>query len=175
MRHDPAEHDPPPSREDDPDTAEELSVDDLILIVVGAHLRAEVGDRPVAYRLRQRMLTWLADRYGLHGAAAAPFTPLVCCDVWYLNDASLKDRPAISIGGPGVNALTAHLADKIPSAFVIDNTLIVQLDPAFDDLRACCWGMDTASTTAAVEAFEERYLDAFMHAATRGGGGAKSK
>jgi len=45
---------------------------------------------------------------------------LVCSDVWYLNNDPLRSRPTISIGGPGVNALSAYLADKLPSAFAIE-------------------------------------------------------
>jgi hypothetical protein len=66
-----------------------------------------------------------------------------------------------------VNALSAYLADKLPSAFTVENVLMVQADLDFTEVVACCWGRDAAGTAAAVEAFAERYLDAFMEAATR--------
>jgi hypothetical protein len=135
----------------------------LILIVTGAHLLAEALDRPIAYTLRQRLLAWLEEA----GEIPPPHSPrvLVCSDVWYLNNDHLRGRPTISIGGPGVNALTAFLADKLPSAFAIEGRLIVQADLDFQEVVACCWGADQGSTAAAVDAFCERYLDAFMGAA----------
>ena len=38
------------------------SIQDKIFIVVGAHLRAEVGDRPLAYELRDRIDIILSER-----------------------------------------------------------------------------------------------------------------
>lgn len=142
----------------------DINEDRLILIVTGAHLRAEVDDRPIAYGLRRKMLDWL----GSHAIAGDATTVVVCSDVWYLNQDSLRSRPTVSIGGPGVNALSAYLADKLPSAFAIENVLLVQADLDFVDVAACCWGVRGDATGAAVDAFAERYLDAFMSAATGG-------
>jgi hypothetical protein len=143
----------------------DIHTDRLILIVTGAHLRAEATDRPIAYGLRQRLADWLAAR----GRPETTKTPrvLVCSDVWYLNNDPLRSRPTISIGGPGVNALSAYLADKLPSAFAVEDVMLVQADPEFHDAVACCWGRDEQATAAAVEAFAERYLEGFMEAATR--------
>jgi hypothetical protein len=139
-----------------------LDVDRLIPLVVGAHPRAELTDRPIAYRLRERMNLWLgANAEGL----ARGFMPLVVTDVWYLNDAGLRERPSVSIGGPNVNAFTAYLADKLPSAFAIDDVLMVQMDLQMSDVLASCWGVGSADTLRAVDAFCERYLDQFMEAA----------
>jgi len=140
-----------------------LDTSRLILIVTGAHLHAELLDRPVAYALRQHLMDWLEQA----GETLNPLSPrvLVCSDVWYLNNDPLRNRPTISIGGPGVNALTAFLADKLPSAFAIEDRLIVQADLDFQETVACCWGADGGATAAAVDAFCERYLDAFMQAA----------
>jgi hypothetical protein len=141
----------------------DINTDRLILIVTGAHLKAEAADRPLAYHLRKQMTDWLA----LHEAREDPECPrvLVCSDVWYLNNEPLRSRPTVSIGGPGVNALSAYLGDKLPSAFSIENILLVQADLEFLDVVACCWGRDDSSTAAAVEAFANKYLDAFMTAA----------
>lgn len=141
----------------------EVDVDRLILIVTGAHLRSEIGDRPLAYALRARMNEWLEERFG---GDDRPLDVVVCSDVWWLNNDELRDRPTVSIGGPGVNALSAYLADKVPSAFVIEDRLLVQVDLDYDQLLACCWGMDHAQTQGAVSAFMEKYLEGFLEAAS---------
>ncbi len=129
----------------------------LILIVTGAHLLAEATDRPIAYSLQRS----IAERLGRRGQC------IVCSDVWYMNNEPLRACPTVSIGGPAVNALSAFLADKLPSAFVVEGRVLVQADPDFDEPVACCWGADAPSTAAAIDAFKDRYLDAFLIAATR--------
>lgn len=130
--------------------------------MTGAHLRAEAGDRPTAYRLRERMLAWLEDHPKGERCAV-----LVCSDIWYLNNEDLRRLPAVSVGGPGVNALAAYLGDKLPSAFSIEGVLSVQADLDFHEMIASCWGMDARTTGAAVDAFIERYLGHFMEHAVR--------
>lgn len=130
----------------------------LVLIVTGAHLRSESGDRPIAYRLREAMLDW-RDR---NNPGEPNFDVLVCSDVWYLNNEELQQLPVVSVGGPGVNALTASLGDKVPAAFVIENDLIVQVDLDFTDLRAVLWGMDHAATIRAADSFVEKYLESWL-------------
>lgn len=127
------------------------------MVVVGAHLLAEEFDRPIAYALADRIRT--AAR-----ACLPPGTlrPLVCTDLWWLNDAALRERPTISIGSPDVNALSAYLADKLPSAYAIDDSLMVQLDVEFTDPLAVCWGIDPVKTATAVELFCEKYLESFL-------------
>src|SRR5436190_1430282 len=107
----------------------EIKTDRLILIVTGGHLVAEAVARPVAYGLRRRMAEWL----GRNGRPEDPADPrvVVCSDVWYLNNDPVRQRPAVSVGGPGVNALSAYLADKLPSAFAIENVMLVQADLEF--------------------------------------------
>lgn len=140
----------------------------LLLIVVGAHLRAETQDRAVAYRLRARILELLSARFGpeKHGKPH-PLAPVVCSDLWYLNNESLRTRPTVSVGGPDVNALTAYLADKLPSVLAVEDVFLVQMDPEFADVVACCWGAENADTLAAVDAFAERYLEGFLDAALK--------
>lgn len=162
---------------------------DLLLIIVGAHPRAESADRPIAYRLlerirqRQAALTTTThahidglaaacglDADSLGGAPgvssgetrAGGRRPLVCTDVWFLNDDSLRRCPVISLGGPRVNALSAYLGDKLPGALVIDGVLMVQLDVEFAERSVCCWGESAAGTAHAVEIFCEKYLDGFL-------------
>lgn len=131
----------------------------LIMIVVGSSLHAEAGDRPTAYRLARRIEDHLDQIEG--GRARC----VVCSDLWYLNDAPLRQHPTISLGGPSRNALTAYLRDKVPSAFAIDGSLLVQVDLSYGQLDACCWGTDDRLTAEAVDAFTERYLPQFVDAA----------
>ncbi len=143
-----------------------LEPSQLVLIVVGAHLRAELADRPAAYMLQREAIGWLNTRLGPERADDPhPLHVVVCSDLWYLNNDSLRRRPTISIGGPTVNALSAYLADKIPSAYAVEGKLLVQFDLEMHDLAACCWGIDAERTAEAVKAFSDRYLDDFMEAA----------
>ncbi len=141
----------------------QVQTDNLLLIVVGAHLRAEEADRPLAYKLRKRILAWLAghaDRLNIDLA------PIVCSDLWYLNHDHLQQRPTISIGGPGVNALSAYFAQQltIESGQEQQPQVVLQLDPEFTDLRVCIWGMDHPLTAQGVELFCRDYLPAYLTA-----------
>jgi hypothetical protein len=156
----------PPAAPKTPRDDAAFDVDTLLLIVVGAHPRAEATDRAVAYRLRQAFADALAARHG----GEPPLRPLVVTDVWYLNDASLRGCAAVSVGAPGVNAFTAYLGDKLPSAFVVDDRLMVQMDLDLTDLIAACWGVDARATAEAAEAFVSRYLEDFTLAAVRRAG-----
>jgi hypothetical protein len=147
----------------------EPSKERLILVVVGAHLQAEAIDRPLGYRLRQEILRWCDERAKRdqdEQAVMSRLQPIVCTDVWYLNDDSLRSRPTICIGPPGVNAASAYLANRLPTAFLIENTLRVHLDTEFIDQRACIWGVDQAATSAGVDLFVSRYLNEFMEEAS---------
>ena len=127
---------------------------DLLLIVTGAHLSAEVHDRPIAYALRDRIAAELGeDRI------------VVCSDIWYLNRPELSASPLIAIGGPEVNALTADLTDSLPAALVVEGKLIVQMDVESVPVRACCWGIDAELTARALLLFAERHLAGFLAAA----------
>ncbi len=135
-----------------------LNVDTMLLIVVGAHLRAEVVHRPIAYALRDTILA------RLKAMEISGFHPVVCSDVWYLNTEELLSRPTISIGGPELNALTAFIADKLPMASVVDEQYVVQLDVQFAELLAACWGQQPESTARACDVFIEKYLDGYLSA-----------
>lgn len=137
------------------------ATDTLLLIVVGASIRAELADRPIADRLQERIRMWQDEREScLH-----PLQPVVCTDLWYLNAPDLMARPTISIGEPQTNAATAYLANRLPTAFVIDETLRIQLDHEFIDLHSCLWGVTPETTAKASDLFVERYLDVFLMAA----------
>lgn len=142
------------------DTHDTASADRLLVVVVGAHLRAEQSDRPLGYRLRDSILRWQAAH-----PDARPLSPVLCSDLWYLNAPELMVRPTISVGAPELNAVSAFFANRLPAALVIDDSLQVQLDPEFVTLRACVWGVDDAATATGVDLFETRYLDAFLRSA----------
>ncbi len=134
--------------------------DTLLLVVVGAHLRAELTDRPLAYMLVDQIEAW-QQRH----VEADRLAPLVCSDMWYLNAAELLSRPTICLGRPGVNAASAFFANRLPTAFVLEETFQVQLDLEFITMQACVWGVNAAATASGVELFEDRYLDSFLRAA----------
>jgi hypothetical protein len=149
-------------------TPDDIDTTRLILIVVGAHLRAEVADRPLAEALRERAQEWVdAKRPSTDDPDWVEPQIVVCTDIWYLNNDDLRAQPTISVGAPGVNALAAYLADRLEMAFVVEDVLAVQVDLDFADPVASCWGTDPDSTAQAVEAFCDRYLDGFLEGAVR--------
>jgi hypothetical protein len=141
---------------------EEIDPRHLVLIVTGSHLRAEEKDRPLGYALQQRIRDW---QKRLRGALNVELTPLVCSDFWYLNHEDLHRRPTISIGGPGVNALSAYFAQQLPTPKPDEQQIVIQIDPEFTDLRVCIWGTDHELTVKGVDLFVDRYFGGFLRAA----------
>ena len=140
----------------------------MVLVVVGAHPRAELFDREVATQLRSDLAAAMAEAWSQIGAQSTPAPEvIVLTDLWRLNDAALAHLPQIAVGHPSVNALTAFLAEKIPPAFVIDGELAVQFDAAQPEAVAACWGTTHTGTRRAVEEFRSRYLERFAVAAAR--------
>ncbi|MHC5008162.1 MAG: hypothetical protein ACYTGF_12465 [Planctomycetota bacterium] len=132
----------------------------LLMIVVGAHLEAELADRPLGYRLQNDVVRWQQET-----PEAEPLAAIVCTDLWYLNARDLMLRPTISVGRPEHNAVSAYFANRLPTALVIDRSLQVQLDPEFVTLQACVWGVDEPATRSGVDLFVERYLESFLRSA----------
>lgn len=141
----------------------------LVLIVVGAHIRAELHDRAAAALLCDALGSAIRDRWPAPPGAAESPAPraTVLTDLWRLNDPLLAPLPQVAVGHPEVNALSAFLADKVPPAFVIDGELAVQFDAAAPEAVALCWGTSHKSTARAVDEFLNRYLDSFADAAVR--------
>jgi hypothetical protein len=81
-----------------------------------------------------------------------------------LNQDHLRTLPTISVGGPAVSALSAYLADRLPSVYAIDGVMIVQMDENAGIPMVSIWGIDAPSTAAAVETFLDKFLDQFMDA-----------
>jgi len=132
----------------------------VVLIVTGAHLRAEAADRPLAYELGHNIDLWWQRQSTLH----LPVTPLVISDIWFLNNRELQAHPTISIGGPSVNALSAAWAQRLPFALLREEQIALQLDPKFEDLRASIWGVDHVLTAEAMEIFQRKFVEGFLHA-----------
>ncbi len=145
----------------------------ILAIVVGAHLHAEIHDRPTACHLCDALKAKITQSNAMHIASAhgdpanhtARLEPVVMTDLWYLNQDWLRAQPTISIGHPQVNALGAYLADKLPSIFTIDNELLVQFDPELIDPIASCWGENAQLTAQATSIFLEKHADRFLDAA----------
>lgn len=134
-----------------------------MVLVVGAHPDAERSHRPLAYRLRERILRWVDEPPP--GELEVARVPLVLTDLWYLNARDLQSAPVISIGEAALNAATAYLANRLPTAFIIDGAFRVQLDTEFIDLRTCIWGSSAGTTASGIDLFVERFLDDYLRAA----------
>ena len=145
----------------DPDADLGMDPSHLVLIVVGAHLRAEQADRPLAYQLCEQVEAWVSKH---RDTLATPIQPVVCTDIWYLNNSVLHARPTVSIGGPGVNALSLHFAQSITGRTDDDQQVVIQIDPEFTDLRVSIWGTDHDLTVKGLELFFKDYLESFLKA-----------
>lgn len=140
----------------------EYTTEQLLPVVVGAHPRAELGDRPWAGKLVRVMRHALRER---GQAAGEGLLPLVVSDVWFLNDEALMRQPVIALGDPGVNAASAYFATRLPATYAVENACQVLLDPKLYDLKACLWGVNDESMAAAVEYFQKKWLGPFLEAA----------
>lgn len=135
-------------------TARYFDLRSTVLVVVGHGILAEENDRPLAYELKQAVN---ARTGGSEGRAA-----VAVADVWLMNNELGEFFPAIAVGGPGVNGLTAEIYDDLPVVFTRDQQVFVQM--AAEGKRAALWGMDQAGTREAVDVFVkngllERFLD----------------
>ncbi|GIW85878.1 MAG: hypothetical protein KatS3mg108_0202 [Isosphaeraceae bacterium] len=130
----------------------------LLFIVVGTTLRAEEGDRPLAYYLKDRIENALTER----GPLDPVWRVCVIADVRWLHEEALQGRPTISLGGPGVNMVAHQWFSELPDSLIVDQRIFVQMDPELTDLRASVWGMDNADTQVAVEVFVRRFLPRFL-------------
>ena len=139
----------------------EYRAEQVIPIVVGAHPRAEIADRPWAGRLARAMRAILRSRG--FDAVDGP-CPLVMTDVWYLNDDALRTQPTIALGDPAVNAASAMLSNRLPCAYAIENACQVLLDPELLEPKACLWGVDDESVRFAIQRFQDRWLEEFLDA-----------
>ncbi|HZW07163.1 MAG TPA: hypothetical protein VFF65_08560 [Phycisphaerales bacterium] len=136
-----------------------------IVIVVGADLRAETLDRPIASALLRGVNTLLAKE--APGAGRTIPAAVICTDVWYLNSNHLRLCPTISVGGPELNALSAYLIGRLPPVFAVENRYAVHTDPKREQLTACVWGVDATNTAHAMDVFCSKHLAAFVQSSVR--------
>ncbi|MEQ9454603.1 MAG: hypothetical protein RLN76_08450 [Phycisphaeraceae bacterium] len=152
---------PEPAPESNPDPVP-FDLTRVVLIVVGAHLRAEEADRALAYQIMSEIETWVEEH---EERLEENLRPMVCTDALYLNDEALHTRATISVGGPGVNALSAYFAQQMEGdASILPDQVILQMDPDFADLRVAIWGVNHETTSQGVMLFIRDYLDGFLKA-----------
>ncbi len=136
-----------------------VNVDNVMPIVVGAHLRAELGDRRRGYYLGEAIVAWMEKNQ-----MAGPPWPLVCTDMCYLTHVELRPRPTICIGQPELNAATAALSPNLDTVLLADDAYRIQCDQEYVDLKCCMWGIDDAHTNQCVEQFIKNILPHFLGA-----------
>lgn len=129
----------------------------VLPIIVGAGPGPELGDRPLAYALRDAILE-LAPRV----IPGTDLHPLVLTDLWYLNDSELMLQPTMSIGSPGKNAASALLATRLPTAFLVEDQYQVLMDQETGIGHACFWGESHEASALATSTFIERFLETFL-------------
>jgi hypothetical protein len=140
-----------------------LDTDETVLIVTGTEIPAEMNDRPLAYGLKAEI-----DRRG----EGKPFRgAVVVSDAWYAQNRIFHLCPVVAVGGPGVNALAASLANDLPMIFRQGDRVFVQGSWDGEQKQVSLWGVDRTATAQAVEAFvRDGHCDAFLTAAWKSAG-----
>jgi hypothetical protein len=134
----------------------------LMLVVTGSTLRAEEMDRPLGYYLKQRIEQSLSEASGAGRHGLDDYIVRVVADFRWMHDEPLQSLPTISLGGPGVNALTHRWLEKVPVSLAYSERYFIQMDPDLTEIRASIWGMDNATTQIAVSVFLDRFLPRFL-------------
>ncbi|QEH31630.1 hypothetical protein OJF2_00950 [Aquisphaera giovannonii] len=146
----------------------------LLLIVTGSTLRAEEMDRPLGYYLKRRLEEAMASGVTPAAAAAGPrpgggrvldlsdYQVRVVADFRWIHDEFLQGLPTISLGGPGVNALSHRWLEEVPISLAYNERYFIQMDPDLTEPRASIWGMDNPATQIAVSVFLDRFLERFL-------------
>jgi hypothetical protein len=137
----------------------EIETARLLPVVVGAHPRSEITDRPLANRLVAAIRQWQRANIEDEGAR---LIPMVMTDLWYLNDRELLLQPTIAIGEPGSNAACAYFGTRLPQAYVVDGHLQVFADLEFLEPSVAFWGVDAPNTRTALDWFIARQLARFL-------------
>jgi hypothetical protein len=133
-----------------------------LLIVTGSTLRAEEMDRPLAYYLKQRVESSLAEAVANGHTNLKDYLVRVVADFRWIHDEPLQSLPTISLGGPGVSALAHRWLEEVPVSLAFSERYFIQMDPDLAEPRASIWGMDNASTQIAVSVFVDRFLSRFL-------------
>lgn len=138
-----------------------FDVRSTVLIVVGYGILAEEEDRPIAYELKEIV--------NQRGEGTSSRSAVVVTDMWMLNQEMADLFPAIAIGGPGANALSAEIYEDLPVAVNREQRLFVQMNQE-SGKRVLVWGMDHAATREAMQVFVgdgllDRFLELVWHRA----------
>jgi hypothetical protein len=138
----------------------------LLLIVTGSTLRAEEMDRPLGYYLKQqieeRLRTTPTDSPSIQGQGLFDYQVRVVADFRWIHDEFLQALPTVSLGGPGVNALSHRWLEEVPISLAYNERYFIQMDPDITEPRVSIWGMDNATTQLAVSVFIDRFLTRFL-------------
>jgi hypothetical protein len=136
---------------------QEIDANQTILIVVGADLKPEEVDRPLAYKLKSAF-----ESSPLFGER--PFRKcLVISDALYKHDKIIRVCPTVAVGGPGVNLVAAEFAEKLPVYLALENRYYIQSDKDFSEQKISIWGMNRDATEEAIDIFIEKgILDSFL-------------
>lgn len=130
---------------------------ELLPIVVGIRLDAEVYDRPLAMRLVDAIHRWQ------HAYCDEPICrPTVISDALYLSDESLQRRAVISLGHARVNALSAALVERLPVVYSRHGRLAIQSDLKAEPARLCAWSSHREDGIEAVDRLIDVELDDFL-------------
>src|SRR3954449_13344918 len=101
----------------------DVEIDRLVWIITGVQLTAELGDRPLAYRVEAEVRRLLGELLGQPPEGELPpLSPPVISDVHYPNSDEAQTRPLIGIGGPAVNAVAGALVNEVPTIVAIEDT-----------------------------------------------------
>jgi hypothetical protein len=133
-----------------------------LLIVTGSTLRAEEMDRPLGYYLKQRIEDSLAQAVATKQSNLDDYLVRIVADFRWIHDEPLQSLPTISLGGPGVNALSHRWLEEVPVSLAFSERYFIQMDPDLAEPRVSIWGMDNASTQIAVSVFVDRFLPRFL-------------
>ena len=123
-------------------------------------------DRPLGYYLKQRIegvLSASGDQSGAkHGHDLSDYQVRVIADFRWIHEKFLQGLPTITLGGPGVNALTHQWLEEVPISLAYNERYFIQMDPDNNEPRASVWGMDNPTTQIAVSIFLDRFLSPFL-------------
>ncbi len=138
-----------------------------LLIVTGSTLRAEEMDRPLAYYFKQRIEKMIRETLDKGQSGLEGYVVRVVADFRWIHDDPLQILPTISLGGPGVNALSHRWLEEVPVSLAYGERYFIQMDPDLAEPRASIWGMDNATTQIAVSVFLDRFLERFLERCTQ--------
>jgi hypothetical protein len=119
-------------------------------------------DRPLGYYLKQRIEQSLGKATMVRHRGLDGYLVRVVADFRWIHDEPLQQMPTISLGGPGVNALSHRWLEELPISLAYSERYFIQMDPDLAEPRASIWGMDNVTTQIAVSVFIDRFLPRFL-------------